>query len=494
MMSRIYATGSKVLIWLGHADKRRVKATLDLVCQLVAERIALFNHMENPDPRNPDPHYLWYADKRNKYTVVMPEEPRFNPATQRDHLIFLTTLFKAPWFERVWVIQEYVMASQADIYWGNASIRFDFLGEAAVYVTENYDSVFKHYRASWGLNNCKNMYRLRQYLGETVTFWQTFLALRNRQATDPRDKIYALLGLPISDRGPDCCFPMKPDYTLSQAEVYHTTARKLLVERQEVDVLAHVQHGRQIRSTWASWVPDWNTNAGAGDAFAGMNISNHLPANITIPEDCETCSTNSYDSISVKGFVVDTIQSLTSDYFGDKKIPTRAYRLGPPPERTEWLNAIAGFVTSYEKCFDDDKLANSLTGGHTMDEDLTSPELFNHMTDYHNLIAFARNPSESQPEYTERMHNLFNLVINTIARRRFFITGKRMLGLGPAAIEGGDVVVILFGGSVPFVLRPSDDGRHWRLVGECYVHDVMDSRAVDTWRGSGEPAMNFHLF
>jgi hypothetical protein len=494
MMSRIYATGSRVLIWLGHAEKRRVMATLDLVCQLVAERIALSNHMVNPDPQCPAPHYLWCADKRNQYAVVLPEEPRFNPVTQRDHLVFLTILFKAPWFERVWVIQEYVMSSQAEVFWGNASIRFDFLGEAAEYVVENHYSLFKHYRASWGLMDCQRMYRLRQDLGQTMTFWQTFLALRNRQATDPRDKIYALLGIPVSDRGPDWSFPMKPDYTLSLAEVYHTIARKMLLERQEVNVLTYVQHERQIQSTGASWVPDWSTNQGAGHAFTSMNMSNHLPAEIRVPQDCGTCATNCYDSVSVMGLMVDAVQTLADDYFGDKKILTRAFKLKPLPGRTEWLGAIAAFIASYQKTFDDKTLANSLTGGKTVDDDPSSLELLDHMTDYHSLLEFARNHPQSQPGYDERTHNFFNLVMNTVARKRFFVTTKGLLGVGPAAIEESDVVVILFGGSAPFVLRPSEEGQHWRLVGECYVHDVMAGQAVEMWRDSDGVTTEFHLF
>lgn len=60
--------------------------------------------------------------------------------------------------------------------------------------------------------------------------------------------------------------------------------------------------------------------------------------------------------------------------------------------------------------------------------------------------------------------------------------------LGPDALQEGDVVVILRGGKTPFLLREvsrgSDDdddaapagggGGSWVLVGECYVHGLMD--------------------
>jgi hypothetical protein len=44
----------------------------------------------------------------------------------------------------------------------------------------------------------------------------------------------------------------------------------------------------------------------------------------------------------------------------------------------------------------------------------------------------------------------------------------------------GDLVVVLFGGRVPFVLR--QQGKRYTLIGECYIHDVMDGEAIDMWR------------
>lgn len=50
------------------------------------------------------------------------------------------------------------------------------------------------------------------------------------------------------------------------------------------------------------------------------------------------------------------------------------------------------------------------------------------------------------------------------------------------------------GGSVPFVLRPTADSQSYHLVGEYYVHDVMDGQAMANWQDSGEPATDFHLY
>jgi hypothetical protein len=52
--------------------------------------------------------------------------------------------------------------------------------------------------------------------------------------------------------------------------------------------------------------------------------------------------------------------------------------------------------------------------------------------------------------------------------RSLFVTEKGFIGLGPAWTQHGDVVSILLGGSVPFVLRR--EPWSFTLVGECYVH------------------------
>jgi hypothetical protein len=36
----------------------------------------------------------------------------------------------------------------------------------------------------------------------------------------------------------------------------------------------------------------------------------------------------------------------------------------------------------------------------------------------------------------------------------------------------GDVIAVLLGGTVPFLLR--EDGHNYRLIGDCYVHGIMD--------------------
>jgi hypothetical protein len=43
----------------------------------------------------------------------------------------------------------------------------------------------------------------------------------------------------------------------------------------------------------------------------------------------------------------------------------------------------------------------------------------------------------------------------------------------------GDKVVVLFGAELPFILRQDKDG-HYQVIGEAYVHGVMDGEVMAT--------------
>jgi hypothetical protein len=56
-------------------------------------------------------------------------------------------------------------------------------------------------------------------------------------------------------------------------------------------------------------------------------------------------------------------------------------------------------------------------------------------------------------------------------RKGYFLT------ISQGKIEAGDVVCVLLGGSVPYILRPVDD--YYILIGEAYVHGIMDGEVLE---------------
>lgn len=73
----------------------------------------------------------------------------------------------------------------------------------------------------------------------------------------------------------------------------------------------------------------------------------------------------------------------------------------------------------------------------------------------------------------------FRSLFKKIRNAGLFLTEHGRIGLAPLGelIEVGDVCCIVFGATVPFLLTPAKEGRH-RLIGECYIHGVMNGEVV----------------
>lgn len=68
---------------------------------------------------------------------------------------------------------------------------------------------------------------------------------------------------------------------------------------------------------------------------------------------------------------------------------------------------------------------------------------------------------------------------------RFIVTEDESIGLVPKEAQEGDIICILFGCTVPVVLRQHEEGPDNILeefIGECYIHSaqgIMDGRAME---------------
>jgi hypothetical protein len=77
--------------------------------------------------------------------------------------------------------------------------------------------------------------------------------------------------------------------------------------------------------------------------------------------------------------------------------------------------------------------------------------------------------------------------------RNFCITEKGLMGMVPKHSKIGDVICLIYGAQVPFVLRTSSEEKEasdtsetmYQLVGECYIHGMMDGEGLNmgNWEG-----------
>ena len=72
---------------------------------------------------------------------------------------------------------------------------------------------------------------------------------------------------------------------------------------------------------------------------------------------------------------------------------------------------------------------------------------------------------------------MYSAYINVACRNRSFITTKEgYIGLAPSETKPGDKICILLGCRMAMVRRPASSS-HYQVVGESYVHGLMDSEA-----------------
>ena len=179
------------------------------------------------------------------------EEARSDEGAFRVHtgLIF-ENFFKYPWFKRVWVVQEAMNAKNAVVYCGTRQTDWrDILVMLcwAVKLSRTYSGGFA---ASLDLRD-----RLPPFLwtrlhaakkGQInaparVPLLEVISRGRAFRATDPRDKVFALLGFGEETSDLTRLPPrLKPDYGKSASDVWRDLTRQWIIDHKSLDILSVV--------------------------------------------------------------------------------------------------------------------------------------------------------------------------------------------------------------------------------------------------------------
>lgn len=79
---------------------------------------------------------------------------------------------------------------------------------------------------------------------------------------------------------------------------------------------------------------------------------------------------------------------------------------------------------------------------------------------------------------TWKSYSKFNALLDHAYNRKLAKTKRGHLALVPGDAQAGDVMALCKGGRVPLCLRRADAAAY-TLLGEAYVHEIMDGRAFD---------------
>jgi hypothetical protein len=74
--------------------------------------------------------------------------------------------------------------------------------------------------------------------------------------------------------------------------------------------------------------------------------------------------------------------------------------------------------------------------------------------------------------------------------RGILVNEKGYIGVLPEIARKGDVVALLRGGDVLYILGPSEEEGCCELIGDCYVHGLMDGEVLN---GKGQADEDFEI-
>jgi hypothetical protein len=92
----------------------------------------------------------------------------------------------------------------------------------------------------------------------------------------------------------------------------------------------------------------------------------------------------------------------------------------------------------------------------------------------------TKTSSNAVPGYRElrsQACQAYVIAMEHLHNRKPFIPSEGYVRLVPAHSRPGDIVCIIFGADVPFVLRDVGEGEY-QLIGEAYVFGIMDGEFV----------------
>ena len=316
------------------------------------------------------------------------------------------------------------------------------------------------------------------------TLMMNLWSFRSRKCGNPRDKVYAILGICNDVRMRD----ITVNYSFSVARVYCEAAKFILLKEGSLKLLSACEsHG--FSAELPSWVPDWRIDARsrpmrsiisweAGEEEEEVrrifNASGSRSAQVHISEDIRAMTTQGMvcAAISVLGTDMENDGRFVETPESQERMFSQFYTWWPlakdctPEVTTQGERRIDAF---WSTIITDMGLSGRKA---TPDEEGNQFRLWMRKTNYSAFEPEDLVVPVGRHQWLEFVASFQQATTN----RRFFITREGHMGLGPRGIEPGDVVCVLLGSQVPFVLRAVNDD--FMLLGECYCHGIMGGEAL----------------
>jgi hypothetical protein len=237
------------------------------------------------------------------------------------HWPVLVDFFDREWWRRVWVRQEIAMSQQAVVLCGGGSVEWGDVAAICHWMkifAADLDSKTRRFRARHrsGVYSGEDLEYFRQTLktkGE-VDFKTMLLHARDCEATDPRDKVFGILGM-IGHSQDD----IRIDYAQPVCEVAKQAFKKLVAMSNGLEAQIFSQNPNREQG-----IPLWAPNLCA----PFIAPPSRLKSQSSSPYAATRGSTESYEfledgiTLRVQGMIFDSIQNVS-------EMPVRSKNMTP---------------------------------------------------------------------------------------------------------------------------------------------------------------------
>lgn len=527
LMGQIYLRAHRTVVWLGKADGETALA-FDAI-----RKLTVMHDCSEPTQE------LWFVGSATDLKAVVDvyctnstETVRTAvmdlPLTDSPELRSLLGLLHRTWFQRMWVFQEVVLASNLSEfrcgsyyskiqdfqhamrtfdrcdYYNNLPFDERKIPEDAIVITRIGDDLHRS-RDSQGLSG----FNLEMLLTNT----------RRLRCHDPHDKVYAILGICDQKYLPH----ITPDYSLPLSASYCAVVRASLAADRSLTMLGHVQWFDARPSDLPSWVPDWRETRSAFGVCLGLrSVARNRYFNACNYHPLKSLPISDPNHLAVRGAKFHRITRRLPDRITRQKddIPLDAKRY----QYSEWCDMyraeaerlkIPEFCVrtrGYGVSLPDDILCHSnmsesaksktllaVALRRTLTADLyprpasSRLEKYNWEQFFPHCARWARQTSTAEPT-PEVLREHDQYVDQVVRSRLLFIAGEEpdnaYLCLASCDASVGDWICIMVGGDVPLVLRrrprgPDEPGtggtQLWEFICECYVDGIMDGEVFQEY-------------
>jgi hypothetical protein len=487
-MNNVYGSAQKVLAWLGKGDDNSdsamdgiegINQKLALILQNnTAEILAFIDHWLGKDslrsPHLPETNdSIWYA---------------------------LGQIYSQPWFTRLWVLQEVVLAKQIVVAYGKMRVEWNALTTLATGLVQAnlvgliggtpsiISNIKRAFLAIGTFRIAKNMVEANR-----PSLLQLARIGRDKDVTEPVDRIYGLLGL-VS---PMVASQIVVDYSTEAKKEWwrvYIQYGKLQLQSESTLLLLSMAASQQRPTELPSWCPNFDSrpkdpfNLGGVIGYqAGFKSwEDRLKPNVQILDS---------NKIQISGFRVGCVREVVGS-------PKHYFETEP----SYGPSGSSALLLDYEsRCLkvsqDTYNSPNEVPEAHwrtlTADADFHSrsplpPDVSKDYSEVKKLWESRRdqtspNPINSTPVSEPQTALNYHRNWETKRTRTFFSTHGGRVGLGPCDLQAGDVICVLYGGAPLFVLRFNSSSNVAQLVGDAFVYGLMDLKSLpDTDDGKDE--------